>query len=742
MLKSKKKALALAVLCAVSSMGLMSIANAEEVSEPDSTAQKENVENNFTLNEMVVTATRTMKELKEVPSSVSVITAKEIEEKNVTSVQEALQHLPGVYMSQAAQGGIQLRGFSSSDVLVLVDGVQMNDTYEGDVNFNMIPVENIERIEVLRGAASSIYGGHAVGGVINIITKEPEEGTHVNAALTYGSNNTWKKALSLSSKVNDKWSFGLGYENRKSDGYHGYYNSASGKSGTGDYTADLPVLSDGKYIYGGRGDKDWEHENYTANVKYNFDESKSIKYTYSKYKTDFSYKNPFTYVRDANGNPVWSGNVTTQNGDVISIKASNFYGYDNVNERDIHSLNYKDEDNKFSAIFSYLEDKKSGYSSADVPDDYNDIDWRGAGHYSSHPGKIYNFTVEKAWENIGKHSIVLGANFKQEEMTQERFNLSHWKDQDSKTNKYAEDSGKVKNMAIYLQDEYKISEPVTMYLGARFEHYKKGSGNFWSNESGSEYNETSDSASYNEISPKIAFNYEADDNTNYYVSYGHSFNPPAMYKIYRYSEFSRYWYVPNPELEPETSDTFEIGMKKVLNDNTNIGVTLYHVETDDKIAASDLIEGESYKGKGVKKYINFDSEKRDGVEFEINHKFSDKFNGYLNYSWQRGKLEQGGEKSNDYEIPKHLFHAGLEYNYDKWNALIDCQYVSERQAPDSESNEYGSEDAFFIVNTGINYEISKGVTLQFSINNLLDREFYCNEATSGRTYTVGMRYSF
>ena len=192
-------------------------------------------------------------------------------------------------------------------------------------------------------------------------------------------------------------------------------------------------------------------------------------------------------------------------------------------------------------------------------------------------------------------------------MTQERFNLSHWKDQDSKTNKYAEDSGKVKNMAIYLQDEYKISEPVTMYLGARFDHYKKGSGNFWSNESGSEYNETSDSASYNEISPKIAFNYEADDNTNYYVSYGHSFNPPAMYKIYRYSEFSRYWYVPNPELEPETSDTFEIGMKKVLNDNTNIGVTLYHVETDDKIAASDLIEGESYKGKGVKKYINFEA---------------------------------------------------------------------------------------------------------------------------------------
>ena len=89
----------------------------------------------------------------------------------------------------------------------------------------------------------------------------------------------------------------------------------------------------------------------------------------------------------------------------------------------------------------------------------------------------------------------------------------------------------------------------------------------------------------------------------------------------------------------------------------------------------------------------------------------------------------------------HILRKTLLY-YDKWNALLDCQYVSERQSPDSPTGEYGAEDAFFVVNTAINYTLSKGVVLQFGINNLFNREFYCSEATSGRTYSVGLRYSF
>ena len=91
---------------------------------------------------------------------------------------------------------------------------------------------------------------------------------------------------------------------------------------------------------------------------------------------------------------------------------------------------------------------------------------------------------------------------------------------------------------------------------------------------------------------------------------------------------------------------------------------------------------------------------------------------------------------------KHLLHAGLNYKKDKLGVNLDCQYVSARQAPDDETGEYGSEDPYFIVNMGFNYEIAKNAVLQFTVDNVFDREFYASEPTSGRVYSVGLRYSF
>lgn len=181
---------------------------------------------------MVVTATKTLKELKETPASVDVVTAQDIQERNVKSVPEALQQLPGVYMSQVAQGGIQIRGFESDNILILLDGMPMNTTYNNNMEWEMLPVENIERIEVVKGAGSSLYGGRAVGAVVNIITKDQTMAkgeSKINAVLDYGSNNTWKKAVYANMQVDEKLSVGLGYENRKSDGFKGYYYTGNAK---------------------------------------------------------------------------------------------------------------------------------------------------------------------------------------------------------------------------------------------------------------------------------------------------------------------------------------------------------------------------------------------------------------------------------------------------------------------------------------------------------------------------------
>ncbi len=224
-------------------------------------AEEETSTPTFTLDQMIVTATRTMKDVKEVPASVDVITAEEIAARNVTSVTEALQMKTGVYMSPIAQGGINIRGFGSTDILVLLDGQPMNSGWNGVMNWEMIPVERIARIEIARGAASSLYGGRAVGAVVNITTKDSEKDSSIDAVVSYGSNNTWKKSMYFDQKLNDKLSVGAGYEKRSSDGYRGYYRTANGSASTTVNPStiknvNLPKMSDGSYLIGGRGEKE------------------------------------------------------------------------------------------------------------------------------------------------------------------------------------------------------------------------------------------------------------------------------------------------------------------------------------------------------------------------------------------------------------------------------------------------------------------------------------------------------
>ena len=130
------------------------------------------------LDEVVVSATKTKQTIREAPAAVSVVTAADIDKRNVRTITEAIGMLPGVFDARA-QGmsdvgsGITIRGYGESDILVLYDGMPLNDAYEGGVNWNAVAIDDVEKIELVRGAASSLYGGRAVGAVINITSKNP-----------------------------------------------------------------------------------------------------------------------------------------------------------------------------------------------------------------------------------------------------------------------------------------------------------------------------------------------------------------------------------------------------------------------------------------------------------------------------------------------------------------------------------------------------------------------------------------
>lgn len=132
------------------------------------------------LSPVVVTATKTEKDPKDVTQSVTVITAEDIKKSGATNAAEVIQASTSAFVRdngpQGAKNSVSIRGSSSAQVLVLLDGKRLNSSREGGYDLSTLPVSlnEIERIEVLRGPSSALYGADAVGGVVNIITRKPQ----------------------------------------------------------------------------------------------------------------------------------------------------------------------------------------------------------------------------------------------------------------------------------------------------------------------------------------------------------------------------------------------------------------------------------------------------------------------------------------------------------------------------------------------------------------------------------------
>lgn len=172
---------------------------------------------------VVVTATRTAETVDETLSSVTVIDRQEIERRQVLSVEDALQGLAGVGVARNGGFGknasVFLRGTQSGHVLVLIDGVKVGSATLGTTAFQDIPIEQVERIEVVRGPRSSLYGSEAIGGVIQIFTRRGGGPTRPYFSLGAGSNSTSSLSAGLSGGGERGW-FNLGVSNFDTQGFN------------------------------------------------------------------------------------------------------------------------------------------------------------------------------------------------------------------------------------------------------------------------------------------------------------------------------------------------------------------------------------------------------------------------------------------------------------------------------------------------------------------------------------------
>ncbi|MEM9877897.1 MAG: TonB-dependent receptor [Pseudomonadota bacterium] len=154
------------------------------------------------LEEIVIGALRLPTPISETGTAVSIITADTIDDLGVDFVLDALTLAPGVTINQnGAFGGlasVRIRGASSEQTLVLVDGIAVNDPTSpgGGFNFARLDTENVARIEILRGPQSTLWGTDAIGGVVSITTKGPQDGLSGNAFIEGGSFGTFRGGLS------------------------------------------------------------------------------------------------------------------------------------------------------------------------------------------------------------------------------------------------------------------------------------------------------------------------------------------------------------------------------------------------------------------------------------------------------------------------------------------------------------------------------------------------------------------
>ena len=173
--------------------------------------------------EVTVTAKRTTSSILTTPQAISILTSEDIEKGQFSSLSEALESMAGVYIQRfggnGSQAKVYLRGTSSNHSIVLMDGRRLTSTNDGRAELENIPLDSIERIEVVRGGLSSKYGADAIGGVIQIFTKD--FGSEINSnkvSITAGSQNTLKEKIEFK-RGDDSFESKIVIANEKTDGF-------------------------------------------------------------------------------------------------------------------------------------------------------------------------------------------------------------------------------------------------------------------------------------------------------------------------------------------------------------------------------------------------------------------------------------------------------------------------------------------------------------------------------------------
>lgn len=346
-----------------------------------------------TLNEVVVTGTRTPKLLKDSPVQTRVISSSDIKKSDATNISDLLQtELPGIEFSYSMnqQVSLNMQGFGGNAILFLVDGERIAGETLDNVDFSRLNLNDAGKVEIVKGAASSLYGSNAVGGVVNIISRESIEPWTLNVNARYGQHDEQRYGLNFGFNV-DKFSNSLSIQYTHIDSYNmkneGDYNRFYG-GGTYNIKDRLTFKLNDKlkfigrvgYFFRERNSAETTHDRYrdlSSGLKGIYDITKAtnleISYSFDQYDKSDYMLGTRRDIRDySNTQNIWKAilshtfaekHILTIGGDVMRDYLMTYQFIDNGSKKQITADGFAQIDLNFHKNFNIIAGGRYDYFS-------------------------------------------------------------------------------------------------------------------------------------------------------------------------------------------------------------------------------------------------------------------------------------------------------------------------------------------------------------------------------------------
>jgi iron complex outermembrane receptor protein len=650
------------------------------------------------MDDMVVTATRTEEPLKEVPGRIEVITREQLKEMPVQTVDEALSYISGAHQERTSgldsfKSVVSLRGMGNTQgrTLVMLDGVPLNTADMGDVNWNRLNLEDVKRIEILKGPAASIYGSNAMGGVINIITEKPTKRLQGRASASYGTNADWKFTGVAAA--------------RTSEDPQGLYVRASALSHTNQGYKNVPDEQQNRYTKNLFIDE----KTFNGKIGWDFNESNNLEFQYTK-DTQLA----------GEGKEIFGYNGVHRGYDTDAVQAkftgawegwsgmANAYFIDEHYERGQESITENTSLAKYMSSYSRIDSK---------------VDRKNYGILTN---------LSRAW---GPNTFTVGFDYKVGTMDgNDYYRVSPFS--------FATNYGKIRSFGVFGQDQLRLLDDKFIILaGLRYDNATTFDGHYDTNLSAySQYTKYYSDHTWYNFSPRLSLKYFFLDNLSAYASYGHAFRAPVLDDMYRTGKMMGKTKISNPSLGPEEVDSFEIGADYQPVDNVKLSASGYHSIGHDLQSYVTLTST-------TQQVQNLGEVQIWGFEFNAEYepfKFTDydlwkKFSLFGNYTFNESRISKfSSDPTLEGKLltntPQNSFNVGFNWLNRFVNNRVDLQYVG-KMFSDSTNTQGGSIDPHAILNGKVwrNFDFigkyGENVTMSFTAENILDHRYYISRNT-------------